>query len=190
MIDWFNKNLADYIDAKEQIIIDTRKNARVYLYSSLLKSLFISLFLTFFISQLVYMGIFWMNFGVASGVESGFSVDFTFVAFLFMVLYMLSFLLIYNNQRSIRYVLTNCGIYKITGLVFKRVKFVAYNQVTDVKMSRGPIERMFGAGSIGVGTASGNVVGNGYIYSKNELDIESVDDYNNVKEIIIKQRKQ
>ena len=61
-------------------------------------------------------------------------------------------------------------------------------------MSKGPIQSLFGAGSVGVGTASGNVVGsvsdgNGAIYSINELDIESVDNYKQIREIIIKNRK-
>lgn len=120
--------------------------------------------------------------------------NFALAAIVFICGYPLHVWLIYNSQRSTRYVLTNCGIYRITGLIFKRTKFVAYNQITDVSMSKGPIQSLFGAGSVGVGTASGNVVGsvsdgNGAIYSINELDIESVDNYKKIREIIIKNRK-
>ena len=61
-------------------------------------------------------------------------------------------------------------------------------------MYRGPVQRIVGAGSVGVGTASGNVTGsvvdgNGTVYSMNELDIESVDDYKKIREVIIRNTK-
>ena len=172
MADWFNNDLSDYIDKKEKVVIDVRKNDKICVFSSFILSLFFSAICGF-------LGLY-VDIGLAL---------FTLIGSFFLFIW-----LIYNSQRSTRYVLTNCGIYRITGLIFKRTKFVAYNQITDVSMSKGPIQSLFGAGSVGVGTASGNVVGsvsdgNGAIYSINELDIESVDNYKKIREIIIKNRK-
>lgn len=172
MADWFNNDLSDYIDKKEKVVVDVRKNDKICIFSSFILSLFFSAICGF-------LGAF---------VDIGLAI-FTLLSSFFLFIW-----LIYNSQRSTRYVLTTCGIYRITGLIFKRTKFVAYNQITDVSMSKGPIQSLFGAGSVGVGTASGNVVGsvsdgNGAIYSINELDIESVDNHKQIREIIIKNRK-
>ncbi len=172
MTDWLNTNLSDYIDKKEKILVDTRKNNGMCAIAAFGISLILSAICGF-----------WGAF-----VGGGFAI-FVFVCSLFLFL-----CIIYNSQRSTRYVLTNFGIYKITGLIFKRLKFVAYNQITDISMYRGPVQRIVGAGSVGVGTASGNVTGsvvdgNGTVYSINELDIESVDDYKKIREVIIKNTK-
>ncbi len=172
MADWFNDDLSDYIDKKEKVIIDVRKNDKIRVLSSFILSLFLSTILGF-------VGAF---------------VDIRLAIFALLCSFCLFVWLIYNSQRATRYVLTSCGIYRIAGLIFKSTKFVAYNQITDVSISKGPIQTIVGCGSVGVGTASGNVVGsvsdgNGTIYSINELDIDSVNDYKKIREIIIKNRK-
>lgn len=172
MADWFNNDLSDYIDKKEKVVVDIRKNEKLCIIASFISSLFLSVIFGF-------LGAYF-NDTVAL-----FALVFSFCLFV---------VLIYNSQRATRYVLTSGGIYRIDGLIFKRIKFVAYNQITDVSMYRGPIQRIFGAGSVGVGTASGNVVGsvsdgNGAVYSINELDINSVDNYKKIREIIVKNRK-
>lgn len=182
MADWLNNDLSDYIGKKEKVIIDTRKNDKMCCLSGLFGALFATIFTTGF--STVFSGI----------ISDSGKTDFAVVFVSFLVSFPLFVWLIYNSQRSTRYVLTNCGIYKITGLVFKKTKFVAYNQITDVSINKGPVQSMFGVGSVGVGTASGNVVGsvsdgNGSIYSINELDITSVDNYKKIREIIIKNRK-
>ena len=190
MADWFNNDLSDYIDKKEKIIIDVRKNNKICRWSSITLSLSYSLFLAFFmmIFSVVISGF------ISNTGEPDFSVALTIGAIILICGYPLFVWLIYNSQRSIRYVLTNRGIYGIYGLIFKSVKFVAYNQITDVSINKGPIQNLFGCGSVGVGTASGNVVGsvsdgNGSIYSADEISIDSVNDFKQIREIIIKNRK-
>lgn len=180
MVDWLNRNLSDYIDKKEKIIIDVRKNEKICLLSSVLLGGFLALFFSFFVIGIITDTDFYNNLVPAV-------VSFLFLVSLFVPL-------IYKSQLSTRYVLTKSGIYEISGLIFKSFKFVAYNQVTDVGMSRGVFEQMFGCGSVGVGTASGNISGtisdgNGTIRSQNELDINSVNEYKKIRELIIKNRK-
>lgn len=188
MVDWFNDNLSDYINKKERIIIDTRKNDKFCQLSSIISGVFFTLLIMFFIT------VFSITIVALINGKPDFIVTLPVAMFCLLCGYPLVSWLIYNSQRSARYVLTNCGIYQISGLIFKNVKFVAYNQITDVSMSKGPIQSIFNVGSVGVGTASGNIVGsvsdgNGYISSKNELDIDSVDNYKEIKEIIITNRK-
>ncbi len=189
MADWFNNELSGYVDKKEKILIDVRKNNKICRILSIISALFIALLASCFIT------IFTMVVGAAAAdKDPNFTGCFLLAVCVFICSYLLFACLIYNSQRSIRYVLTNCGIYVITGMIFKDVKFVAYNQITDISMSIGPIQRIFGAGSVGVGTASGNVVGSvsegkGSIYSIDEMSIDSVDNYKKIKEIIIKNIK-
>ncbi len=190
MADWFNNDLSDYIDKKEKVVVDVRKNGKICVWSSVISAFFYALFITFFIT---IFSIFISGFTSITG-EPNFTIILVLASFAFVCGYPLLVWLIYNSQRSARYILTNHGIYDIRGLIFKSVKFVAYNQITDVSIHKGPIQSLFGAGSIGVGTASGNVVGSvsegsGTIHSANELDIESVDNYKKIREIIIKNRK-
>lgn len=172
MMDWFNDDLSDYINKKEKVLIDVRKNNSLCWFMTVLDSLL----------GAVFVG------------ALGFYFDAAMAVFAFLGSFVLFMILVYNIQCATRYVLTNCGIYKISGLIFKRVKFVAYNQVTDASMYRGPIQQMCGAGSVSVGTASGNVVGsvfdgNGATLSVPELTISSVNEYKKIREIIIKNRK-
>ena len=182
MADWFNNDLSDYIDKKEKVIVDVRKNDKICVWSGVVSALFLTLFITYFIT------IFSIVIGGFIGVtdEPNFAIILVLASFVFICGYPLLAWLIYNSQRSTRYVLTNRGIYDIHGMFFKRVKFVAYNQITDVSIRKGPVQSFFGVGSVGVGTASGNVVGS---ISINELDIVSVDKYKKIREIIIKNRK-
>ena len=112
--------------------------------------------------------------------EPNFSVALTIGAIILICGYPSLVLLIYNSQLSARYVLTNHGIYGISGLIFKSTKFVAYNQITDVSIHKGPIQSLFDCGSVYVSTASGDV---------GDLSIDSVNDFKKIREIIIKNRK-
>ena len=189
MADWFNNNLSDYIDQKEKVMIDVRKNDKVCRLSGVVGGFFIALFVTLFITifKLVIAGL-------ISGQEPNLYANLLFVLIMFICSYPFFVCLVYNSNRASRYVLTNFGIYEINGLFFKRLKVVAYNQITDVDMSRGLLDQFFGCGSVGVGTASGNVVGsisdgNGSIYSANELDILHIDNYKEVRQFIIGHRR-
>ena len=189
MADWLNRNLYEYIDKKEKIIIDVRKNEKICRLASIFSGIFFGLFLTAFISffKIILTGI-------ITDTDPNFYNNLPFVIVLGVFLTWFFIWLIYKSELATRYVLTNSGIYEISGLIFKSFKFVAYNQVTDVDMSRGIFEQMFGCGSVGVGTASGNISGtisegNGTISSENELDINSVNEYKEIRQLIIKHRK-
>lgn len=188
-MDWFNNNLSEYIDNKEKILVDTRKNDNICRLTGVMGGLFIALFVSIFITMLKMGAI-----GVIKGQEPDLGANWMFAAVLFVCCCLLCIGLVYKSNRATRYVLTDSGIYKISGLIFKKFKFVAYNQITDVDMSRGLSDQFFGCGSVGVGTASGNIVGsvsdgNRTIYSMNELDIDHVDNYQEIRKIIVEHRK-
>lgn len=180
MADWFNNNLSDYIDKKEKVIIDVRKNDKFCRRSSIVSALFCSLFLTFFmmVFSIIISG--FISVYTSNHVELKFSVALTIGAIVFICGYPLLVSLIYNSQLSARYVLTNRGIYRISGLIFKSTQFVAYNQITDVSVHKGPIQSLFDCGSVYVSTASGDV---------GDLSIDSVNDFKKIREFIIKNIK-
>lgn len=60
--------------------------------------------------------------------------------------------LIYRFARfkTTRYVMTNLGVYKITGILFKRVQYVRYDKIFRIKIIRGLIDIMCETGAVGV----------------------------------------
>lgn len=176
-MDWLNQKLSSYIDKKEKIVFDVRINEKMCELASVGASFLFSVVvsgLTAFLLFTVSDNYLWP---VSVGVFS------------FIILFVLFSRLFLLSNQSVRYVLTEHGIYKICGLIFKSVKFVAYNKITDLTMCSGPFERLFGCGSVGIGTASGGNINKETGFQLNELDIKSVNEYKKIKDFLTKKVK-
>lgn len=139
-------------------------------------TVFFSLFFLYFFGILgTVLGMF---FGIAAGTTVGTIIG-VVVAVLLFVLTVIS---IYLHYRSKKYVLSDKGIYVISGWLLKSVHFVAYNQIVDVELKRGVSDMLSGAGCVLVDTASGNVV-NGT--STAELSVAGIADYEEIYEFIL-----
>ena len=176
-MDLLNNDLSNYLNKKERVVFDVRVNDKICKLNA-------------FIIAFVLMA--FVSVAPAFFLE-GFVLFITLICWVVFV-FSIFFKLVYMLKRSVHYVLTDCGVYKIKGLLFKSVKFVGYDKITDLSISIGPIEQIFKVGSVGIGTASGNVFGsiqngNGIITSMNELDISGVDEYKEIKEYITKKMK-
>ncbi len=93
---------------------------------------------------------------------------------------------IYMYNRSFKYVLTEKGIYEISGWLLKSVTFVSYGRITDVHMSRGLLDAFCKTGSVHVDTASGNTVEG---TSVPELSIDGVAEYEEIYNFILSKVK-
>ncbi|MBI4019409.1 MAG: PH domain-containing protein [Candidatus Aenigmarchaeota archaeon] len=85
--------------------------------------------------------------------------------------------LCYAIRNTYRYKITDRGAYFSGGLVFKTEKMVPFYKITNVIITQGPIQRMFGVSSIGVqtagtgGVAMPEITYNGIVTTKKPYDI-------------------
>lgn len=168
-MDLLNQNIHDFIKNDKHIVFDVRVNKKICKLFSFVPS-FVLAWCTFFVW-------FFPNF-----VLNGF-LPFYISVVLFVVIFVFWFFIVYMYWCAKRYVLTEVGIYAIKGLIFKKSRFVAYNQVVDLIMCVGVVERLCGCGSVMI---SGNY---GNINSGDKLNIVGVNEYKEIQSYILKHIK-
>ncbi len=91
----------------------------------------------------------------------------------------------YIQYKGIHYIITENGIYKVFGILNKKIKFVPYKKITDSSLSINFFESMFNVGTINISTAGGtkSYRGNSQPY---EIVIKHIDDYNKTNQLITK----
>ena len=105
---------------------------------------------------------------------------------IFVPLYVMAMVAIYMHNRSIKYVLSEKGVYEISGWWLKSVTFVSYDRITDVHMSRGIIDAICKTGCVHIDTASGNTVDG---TSVPELSIAGIAEYEEIYDFILSKVK-
>lgn len=88
-----------------------------------------------------------------------------------------------------RYVLTETGIYKITGVLFKRVQHIRYDKVFRVKIIRGLIDVLCETGAIGVFVKNPETTKLKGGVACPELTITGIQDYQYVYDFIVSKLK-
>ena len=178
-MDWLNINWKKYLEKNDKILLHTVVDNRVSKIDSLLLAV-----------------LFGLIFGCwCFGVLMAFSGNFLMAVFVALICFLISGLVvgmfIVATFKATHYVLTIKGVYKISGLIYKHVKFVPYNRITDAEMTRGIIGHICDTANIGICTASGNIQSysrNGMV-SQNEIDIKGIRDYEKVRQLILGQIK-
>ena len=168
-MDFFNQNYKNYLDKKEKILLHIQQ-AKSFTF-------------------LHIIGVFLITFGLFT--------IFTLWAMAelklkkhFPVLPQLSIALVasfisYLRYNGIQYIITENGIYKISGLLNKKIKFVSYKKITDNSLSINIFESLFNVGTINISTAGGTKSYNGNSQPY-ELTIRHIDNYNKTNQIITK----
>ena len=178
-MDWLNKNWKRYLEKNDEILLHTVIDDRVIKIESILGAMLVSLFLSGW------------SFGafLAFFCDITVSVPVAFVVFLMCCILAKSFISMSFN--AVHYVLTSKGVYKISGIIYKHVKFVPYNRITDAEMTCGIIGHICNTANIGICTASGNVqtYSRSGMISKNEIDIKGIRDYEKVRQLILSKIK-
>lgn len=107
-MDWMNNDLSGYINAKEKIVFDVRKNENICALQALLISLVWALIFGYFFTG-IFLAVGHANMGIIG------------LVLLFICLFVLFVYVFYSSNRSVRYILTDQGIYSIGGLIFLNV---------------------------------------------------------------------
>ena len=178
-MDWLNKKWKNYLEKNDKVILHTMIDERVIKIDSFLIALIFSwipagLVLLLCLTQL--------NDIVLSVLISILTLFICFVLFGTIVR---------ASSYATHYVLTSKGVYKIFGLIYKRVKFVPYKRITDAEMTRGIIGHICDTANIGVCTASGKITSgvDGNMVSGNEIDITGIKQYKKVRQLILENIK-
>ena len=174
-MDWLNKKWKTYLEKNDKVILHTVIDERVIKIDSFLVSLLFG----------------WIPAGLVLFVcltQLDEIIVSVFISLLVLfVVWVLFSALVHASSRATHYVLTTKGVYKIFGLLYKRVKFVPYKRITDAEMTRGIIGHICDTANIGVCTASGKITSgvDGNIVSGNEIDITGIKDYKKVRQLIL-----
>lgn len=88
-----------------------------------------------------------------------------------------------------RYVLTTAGIYKITGVLYKRVQYVGYDKVFRVKVIRGLIDVLCETGAVGIFIKNPETTKFKGGVACPELTITGIQDYQYVYDFIVSKLK-
>src|SRR5690606_38307370 len=70
-----------------------------------------------------------------------------------VILLVVPLLFVGPYYRSLRYEILDDEVIVVAGILTKSVKHVPYRIVTNLKVTRGPIDRLFGLGSLAIQTA-------------------------------------
>ena len=174
-MDWLNKNWKKYLETNDGVLLHTVIDNRVTNIESVLSAVFVGLVFACW----------------SFGAYTAFVGDAVISFFVALIVFFMSGIIIKTfvalSFKAVHYVLTTKGVYKISGLIYKRVKFVPYNRITDAEMTCGIIGHICNTANIGICTASGNIQTysrNGMV-SKNEIDIKGIKEYEKVRQLIL-----
>ncbi len=168
-MDFFNKNYKKYLDKKEKILLHIQQAKSftfLHVFGVFLLTFFMATFFAIFvIAKLKIRGFFPFKFGLCISLFAS--------------------IISYLRYKGVQYLITENGIYKISGVLNKKIKFVPYKKITDNALSINMFEAMFGVGTINISTAGGtrSYRGNSQPY---ELIIRHVKDYNKTNQLITK----
>ena len=93
-----------------------------------------------------------------------------------LVLQPLVFLPFYFRYHTLRYKFDREGVSVAHGILLRRESYVAYARIQDIHVSRGPVERMLGLGTVEIQTASGS--------SRAEAAIEGLTEFGLVRDFL------
>ena len=169
-MDFLNKNYKSYLNKNEKVLLHMQQ-AKEFAFPYVLGR-FIIAFLTFSLFTL------WGMAQLETKVENFPVLTISFVSLFIAIVF-------YFKYKCVHYMITESGIYKISGLLNKKIKFVSYKKITDNSLSINIFEAMFDVGTINISTAGGtrSYSGNSQPY---ELVIRHVNDYNKTSKLITK----
>ncbi len=170
-MDFLNKNYKIFLNPKEKILLHTQQ-AKSYTFLHVLGCFIVALlFSVIFVLWAMEVLKINDNFLKVLPLSIYISLFFAFISYL--------------RYKGIQYLITENGIYKISGLLNKKIKFVPYKKITDNSLSINMFEAIFSVGTINISTAGGtrSYRGNSQPY---ELRITHINEYNKTNQLITK----
>lgn len=105
--------------------------------------------------------------------------------FIWLIIMILTAIWIPAAFRALEYTIDDDGVKMRGGVVWKKYVTVPYSKITNVDITRGPLQRLFNIGTIHVQTAGAS----GKQGEKAELKLAGIRDLEKVREVIIKNIK-
>lgn len=176
-MDWQNKNWRKYVRHGDEVISCSEKETQVCAWGAFFLGIVLAVFFSLWSVGLTNM---------IADVFNSDAVGAVCATVILVPLYIMALVSRYCHDRSIKYVLSEKGVYKIRGWLLKSVTFISYDRITDVHMSRGFVDMICKTGSVHIDTASGNTVDG---TSVPELSISGVAEYEEIYDFILSKVK-
>lgn len=162
-----NENYLDYINSDDKVLFHTKQSPK-YLLLSVLKTFIISLIILTYpilicISELKNINL----------------------AYILSAIIILSVVFDFLRYQSVHYAITNKGVYKIFGILNKKIKFVPFRKITDTALNINVLESILSIGTINISTAGGTKTYSG-TSQPYEISIKHIDEYKIANEILSK----
>lgn len=166
-----NENYLDYINSDDKVLFNCNQSSKFSPFY-ILKNLIISILILVYPS-VIFISEFKHSFNFSSAVS--------FLIFLFVILGYLFYL----EYKSVHYAITNKGVYKIFGILNKKIKFVPFKKITDTALNINVLESILSIGTINISTAGGTKTYSG-TSQPYEISIKHIDEYKSATEILSK----
>lgn len=168
-MDFLNNDYKKYLNKDDKILYQTKQDDSYKHFFVFTISLFLSIILT------THMYLFKL-------------VDFpTYISIIVGIfIFIIEALFLDINYSSKNYLITNDGIYKISGILNKKIKFVPYKKITDTSVTIGFIQQFYKVGTINISTAGGTSRNNISAY---EISIYNIKNFKKVNDLITSKLK-
>ena len=168
-MDFFNDNYKKFLVAGDKILYHTKQDNSYKIFFVTI----IALFLTLWVTPIL-----------------GVSILIKFHPILF-VLALILIISINISVLEMRYVskhflITENGVYSISGLLNKKGKYIPYNKITDTSLTIGFIQNFYDIGTINISTAGGT---SRNTYSPYETSITNIKNFKKVNDMIMSKLK-
>ena len=168
-MDFFNDNYKKFLVAGDKILYHTKQDNSYKIFFITI----IALFLTLWVTPIL-----------------GVSILIKFHP-IFFVLALILIISINISVLEMRYVskhflITENGVYSISGLLNKKVKYIPYNKITDTSLTIGFIQNFYNIGTINISTAGGT---SRNTYSPYETSITNIKNFKKVNDMIMSKLK-
>ena len=169
-MDFLNNDYKKYLNKDDKILYQTKQDDSYKCFFVFTIALFLSIILTIHIFVMFKLADLPTYISIIVGI------------FIFII----EVLLFDINYSSKNYLITNDGIYKISGILNKKIKFVPYKKITDTSVTIGFIQQFYKVGTINISTAGGTSRNNISAY---EISIYNIKNFKKVNDLITSKLK-
>ncbi len=103
------------------------------------------------------------------------------ILFILLIIFVLQVVVLEMSYTSKHFLITENGIYNISGLLSKYVKFIPYKKITDTSLTIGFIQGIYDVGTIHISTAGGT---SRDLYSPYETSITNIKNFKKINDAI------
>ena len=163
-MDFYNDNYKKFLVAGDKILYHTKQENSYKIFSVIITALFSTFLLTLPVI------------GIMAPLLKIFPL---FILFVLILIFVIQMAVLEMRYISKHFLITENGIYKISGLLNKRVIYIPYNKITDTSVTIGFIQNICDIGTIHISTAGGTAAATPY-----ETSITNIKNFKKVNDMI------